>query len=337
LRNRSEPPVPWASVKRMLLVLAPLALLAGCGGSDEQSDQPASEPRPAAKAEQFPAAKGQTIQELRDSVPEGPVIAPAVSSVEKGENRFAFQLYDVSRKALPGAAVALYTADENGQNLKGPYLARSESLDVKPQFRSRTTAADPASAKSVYVAKVPFQRNGPQQMTALARLDGRLVSASLLSIDVGAASDGPPKVGEKAIKVHTPTTTDVAGDLSKIDTRIPPAEGLHEKDLADALGKEPVVLAFATPALCQSRTCGPTIDIVDQVRAKYGDNAAFIHMEVYNDNRKEKGFRSQLGAWKLPTEPWVFVIDRAGKISDRFEGVVSAGELDRAVAKAVRN
>jgi hypothetical protein len=37
--------------------------------------------------------------------------------------------------------------------------------------------------------------------------------------------------------------------------------------------------------------------------------------------------------WRLRTEPWTFVIDRAGKISARFEGAFSAGELQREVAK----
>jgi glutathione peroxidase-family protein len=40
-----------------------------------------------------------------------------------------------------------------------------------------------------------------------------------------------------------------------------------------------------------------------------------------------------VAAWRLPSEPWTFVIDRTGRISQRFEGAVSPGELERAVAK----
>jgi hypothetical protein len=37
--------------------------------------------------------------------------------------------------------------------------------------------------------------------------------------------------------------------------------------------------------------------------------------------------------WRLASEPWTFVIDRSGRISTRFEGAYSVGELQRAVAK----
>jgi hypothetical protein len=43
--------------------------------------------------------------------------------------------------------------------------------------------------------------------------------------------------------------------------------------------------------------------------------------------------RPQVAAWKLASEPWTFVIDRSGKVSARFEGAFSIGELQRAVAK----
>ena len=35
--------------------------------------------------------------------------------------------------------------------------------------------------------------------------------------------------------------------------------------------------------------------------------------------------------WKLPTEPWTFLVDRKGTIVDRFEGTVSVTELEEAV------
>ena len=90
------------------------------------------------------------------------------------------------------------------------------------------------------------------------------------------------------------------------------------------LGKEPVVLVFATPALCQSRVCGPVVDVVDQVRADVGaGKAAFIHQEIYKDNKVNKGLRPQLLAWRLASEPWTFVIDRGARIAARFEGAVS--------------
>jgi hypothetical protein len=217
--------------------------------------------------------------------------------------------------------------------VRGPYIARSESLAVKPQFESRTTAQDPDAAKSVYVADVPLATKGKIVVIAVARMDGRLLSTGPYAMQVGTKGSSPPAVGEAAPKVSTPTLASVGGDASKISTRVPPAEDLLRTNLAEVLGKKPVVLVFATPQLCVSRVCGPVVDVAEQVKAAVGDSVAFIHQEIYNDNEVAKGFRPQVKAYHLPTEPWTFVIDRAGKVSARFEGAESVGELQRAVEK----
>ena len=127
-----------------------------------------------------------------------------------------------------------------------------------------------------------------------------------------------PDVGDRAPVIHTPTVEDVGGDLAKIDTRQPPSTQ-HEVDFADVLGKEPIVLSFATPALCSSRVCGPVVDIAEQVKSERPDDAEFIHMEICEDNDVNKGPREQVLDYGLPTEPWLFVIDerRQDRRADR--------------------
>lgn len=273
-----------------------------------------------------------TLADLRGSIPEGPILAPSVKVLRKGANRVGFALFDTARKQLSGAPVALYTSAVDGSGLRGPYIARAESLAVKPQFESRTTASDPDAAHSVYVADVPFKRDGKVVFIAVAKLDGRLVTTSLFGMTVG-GRNGPPDVGQKAIRITTPTVASVAGDAAKIDTRDPPATDLQQVNFADVLGRKPIVLVFATPRLCQSRVCGPVVDVVEQVKSQVGDRVAFVHMEIYRDNDVAKGYRPQVGRYRLPTEPWTFVIDRDGRIAARFEGAYSVGELERAVAK----
>jgi hypothetical protein len=112
---------------------------------------------------------------------------------------------------------------------------------------------------------------------------------------------------------------------------------MHEVDLADALDRHrPVLLLFATPALCQSRVCGPVTDVAEEVKSKYGDRIDFIHMEIYKDNDANKGTRPQFNAWHLDTEPVAFAIDRRGIVAERLEGAFSARELIAAVRKALR-
>jgi hypothetical protein len=316
----------------LALVVAALAA-AGCGSSSDPEAAPPPQPEPTARISDFPAAKGTTMAELQQQGAQGPVLAPSVSILDKGANRYGFALFDISRKQISGAQVAVYTARMDGSGVRGPFIARSESLAVKPQFESRTTAADPDSAKSVYVADVTFPRKGKAAVMALVRLDGRLLHTNAYGAEVGKGGPQPPAPGDKAIKTDTLTLADAGGDASKLSTRTPPAEDLLQTNLADVLGKQPVVITFATPLLCQSKVCGPVVDIVEQVKSTAPEGVAFIHQEIYKDNKVDEGVRPQVAAWRLQSEPWTFVIDRTGKISARFEGAFSAGELQRAIGK----
>ncbi|MDP9344863.1 MAG: hypothetical protein M3P44_03925 [Actinomycetota bacterium] len=321
----------------LCIFLVALALVtAGCGSSGGGDAMPPAQPQPTAPPADFPSAAGKSLNDLAAMAEtRGPVLAPSVSVLAKGENRFGFALFDTARKQITGAAVAVYTARNDGSGLRGPYVARSESLAVKPQFQSQTTASDSDSAKAVYVAEVPFKTTGKRIVIGLARLDGRLLLTNPFSVSIG-DRNGPPRVGEKAVRIHTETLTDVGGDATRLDTRRPVAKDLLADDFADVMGKRPTVITFATPLLCQSRVCGPVVDVVEQVKATAPKDVAFIHQEIYNDNAVNKGYRPQVGAWRLPTEPWTFVVDRRGRIAERFQGAFSPGELQRAVAAVAR-
>ena len=98
---------------------------------------------------------------------------------------------------------------------------------------------------------------------------------------------------------------------------------MHNDDFANVVGKKPVVLLFATPALCQSRVCGPVTDVAEQVKQEFGDRVAFIHQEIYNNNSINDGPRPQMRAFHLNTEPWAYVIDKSGKVSTVLQGPFS--------------
>jgi hypothetical protein len=313
-----------------LLALACALVAAGCGG-DSSSDVS----RPAPAASDFPKAGGQTLQKLLNgsgAQQSQDVVAPSQATFVPGDNRFGFGVFTVGREQIADADVALYAAPSGGGKALGPFPARVESLAVEPRFQSKTTAEDPDAAKNVYVADVRFPQAGDYDVVAMIRSGDSLEASLMPSVTVGGSPD-IPQVGERAPVVHTPTAADVGGDLSKIDTR-DPHDNMHDVDLADVLGKKPVVLLFATPALCQSRVCGPVVDIEDQVKSELGDEAAFIHMEIYANNDPSDGFRPQLRAYGLRTEPWLFVMDAGGRITTRIEGAFSAAELERAVREA---
>jgi hypothetical protein len=324
---------------RIALALAALvvaaALIAGCGGGSSSDD--AQAPPPPARAQDFPKANGKSLRQLLGSLRGGPVLAPSGQEFRTGDQRFGFALFRPDRSQITNAGVALYMAPAGGAPAKGPYLARYEDLSVRPQFQSRQTATDPDAAKSIYTAHIPFAKPGRYEVLGIAKQGGKLVAATLPQAGIvvkKAAGDPIPAVGTAPPRIHTPTLTDVGGNAAAIDTRLPPSS-MHNDDFADVLGKKPVVLVFATPQLCQSRVCGPVVDLAEQVKADSSNSdVAFIHMEVYRDNRIDRGLRPQMTAFHLLSEPWLFTFNRAGKVAARIEGAFSERELNEAIAKA---
>lgn len=316
-----------------LLVLASVLALGACGGDDESSGEGAAR-LATPSASDFPKGEGKSFAQLFGSLAEGPVLAPTTSAYTAGRtNRVAFATFDVERHQVRGAQVAVYLLSAEGAGARGPYVATPQSLDVDAQYRSRQTAADLDSNDTIYVADVPIPKRGKYAIAGIAKLDGKELRTSSFPL-LAASAGGPPGPGDRAPKVDTPTGDDVAGDLQKIDTRQPPLAELHEVSAADVIGKEPVVLLFATPQLCSSRVCGPVNDIEYQISADpKNDKVRFIHQEIYNDNEVSAGLRPQVNEYRLRTEPWAFVIARDGTISDRIEGAFSAAELQAAVDK----
>ncbi|MGD9734250.1 MAG: TlpA family protein disulfide reductase [Solirubrobacterales bacterium] len=310
----------------MAAILVVLAL-AGCGGSE---DDPS---RPAPSAADFPATKGRTLPQLAEGVNESRlVVSPAGQEFEVGPNRYSFGVFTLGRKQVPDADVALYFAPGKRGKAIGPFPAAIRSLETPPAYRAATSVEGPEATTAVYVVpEVKFTAPGEWRAIALLRTPGGLEGTRMPSAVVG-RSDAVPDVGEKPPRIHTPTAEDVGGNLEKIDTRIPPDQ-MHQVDFADALGQKPIVLLFSTPQFCESRVCGPVVDIAEQIRDEAGDEVAFIHMEVFKENDPSRGARSQLGAFGLRTEPWLFVVDKNGTIDTRIEGAFGAEELREAVSR----
>lgn len=314
------------------LALAALTSLvaAGCGEKDEPAIGTAEVPP---SASSFPATGGGTLDDvLAKSEPaDDLVVAPANKDFTVGRNRFAVGVFTVDGGQVGDADIAIYVAHGPDGKAEGPFPARAESLATDPAFTSQTTSTDPDAAKTVYVTDVQLDKPGEWRAIALIRRDGAYSGTRVTSL-VAKSNDPIPAVGEKAPIIHTPTVDDV-GDVSEIDTRVPP-DTMHEVDFADVVGKQPIVLVFATPALCQSRVCGPVVDIAEQVKRDRPDDAAYIHMEIYSQNDPSKPIRPQFATYQPvahPTEPWLFVIGSDGKISSRIEGAFSAPELEDAL------
>jgi hypothetical protein len=357
--------MPRRHATSALACLLAVAIVSGCGDGSDSSTSAAgtSAGKPAPSKSDFPKTEGKTLGEIvkeADSHAEL-VVSPAALTFYKGKNRYPFGVFQPDRSQVDDVEVALYVAKvptakpgeggiaENGKQRKGavarartealeqpavgPYPAAIESLTTKPAFRAQTTTSDPDAATVAYTADVDFPSDGEWRIAALIKQGGEVVATLLPSASVG-QFEGVPRNGQKAPKMHTPTASDAGGDLSKVTTRIPP-DTQNRVDYADALGKEPILLLFATPQFCQSRVCGPVVDVAEQVKEQYGDQAAFIHMEIYNDNDPSKGVRPQVRAFHLPSEPWLFAIDRQGIIRAEVEGAFGVDRMTRVVEDVI--
>jgi len=109
-----------------------------------------------------------------------------------------------------------------------------------------------------------------------------------------------------------------------------------EAALTALAAHKPFVVTFATPRFCTSRTCGPVVDVVDYVRRKYAARGVrFIHVEVFKQNRPALGYNRWMRQWGLQSEPWTFLVGQDGRIEAKFEGSVSAAELEAAIRRSL--
>lgn len=315
------------------LVFALLVLsFAGCGEEERPE-------RAAPAASEFPAADDATLVDLYERTgPSKLVVVPVGQTYEEGD-RYAFVLSTAARKEVANADVALYFSPGDGP-ARGPYPARIESLQASPQFQSRSTGEDSEKSKALYVVDhLPFEREGDWRVMAVIRAkDGSLGSVMAPGIFVGyyptrvhgfpISAENPPRPGEPAPRVHTPTVGDVA-NAREIDTRVPP-DRMHDDDLADVLGRKPAIVVFATPANCQTWACGPVLDATEEARERFGDEISFIHMEIYRNNDPTAGVRPQVSAFRLHSETWLFAIDADGIVRTRLEGAWGPADVEAA-------
>ena len=311
----------------ILLLAAAGAALAGCGGGDSSGGEPAAVPPPPAVSD------GDTppgsIQALLDEDPrEDSAVVFGTSHYTVGNNRVSFLLVDAKGELVeaPGATVLVA---RGGLDATPAVEAAAELVPVGAPPDSG--ADGDFDAENVWVAHLELDQ--PGLYTFLVDPPGAPLQG-FGQIEV-AADDDVPDVGEPAVPSETPTVADAfPQDLT---TAEPPDLELLQHSVAESIeAGVPFVVTFATPKFCVSRVCGPVVDIVDGVRQELeGSGMRFIHVEVFEGNDPNAGYNEWMREWSLETEPWTFVVDGDGVVSARFEGLVTAGELEQAARGAL--
>lgn len=160
--------------------------------------------------------------------------------------------------------------------------------------------------------------------------------------DVGIAVDIPldtlaPSVGDAAPASASRTLLDVP-NISDLSTGDEPDPGLYIISLADAVdAAKPFVVVFASPGFCTNAFCGPQAEVLSEVRTLFGDQANYIHVDLY-ENPEQVRFGEEpietplLEEWGLHTDEWTFVVNADGIVVARFEAFAPLAEVEAALA-----
>jgi hypothetical protein len=308
---------------RLALVAAVALLLAACGGSAGGGSS--SSPETTAGA-QLPDWVKTALGEKS-----GPDVAATMGSSDfaVGENRMVFLVVRGNGALVQSPTATVRYASAGGR----PRTAKAvlESLGATEQGGGQEKPGQ-FDVTQVYVAHLETPKEGRYWFVADPAAESIQAVGSL---DVAARSGTPP-IGSEAPASDNPTLA--GGPAKEITTADPPDTKLLRYSIADSLeAHAPFVAVFATPEFCVSRVCGPTVEVVQKVAHEFARSGIrFIHVEIYTDNDPKKGYNEWVREWRLPTEPWVFLVDASGKIRGKFEGAVSVGELERAVREDLR-
>jgi hypothetical protein len=198
------------------------------------------------------------------------------------------------------------------------------------------TAAMVAERKSEGIAERPYYVvhhtfDVPGNWGLQATTAGRKPANLVFQVDDGGAVAWPT-VGKQLPKTQTPTAVDTMG-VNPICTRSEGTCPFHAASLDKLLlNGKPTVVLLATPALCQSSTCGPVLDILMEAVEPVQAQLNVVHIEIFTDDTG-KTPTPAFKAFNLTNEPVCYFANFRGVIQERFNGAFDKTEAAAAVAR----
>jgi protein SCO1/2 len=195
-----------------------------------------------------------------------------------------------------------------------------------------------------YVAALDIPTAGAWRIRVTGTRDGTDLAgtASLNALDPG----GTAALGAPAPSVRTPTLTDVGGNARAVTTDPAPDLRLSERSTSDALAAgQPFVLVVDSTKFRVSPACGRAIIMARYLLDRWRD-VAFIHLEPYRysvisdtpvlegslDDPKLNDPADAWGVgaapWGVRSMPWAFVVDGAGVVRAKYQGVMGSADVD---------
>ncbi len=224
------------------------------------------------------------------------------------DERLAFVLHGQTDFVTPDSPVTLAFGPGLSPDHLGPPVTGVIHTDSAPA---------PAYVTTTYRFPAPgdyYVRATYKGKTADAPLQG-VISPSAATV---------PIPGKPLISIATPTTANDQG-VKPICTRNPPCPW-HDVSLDVALTQHrPIALLFATPALCQTATCGPVLEQLLTLKSQFEAKIRFLHSEIYTDSTAKTNTPAVV-AYHLTSEPVLFLAGADGVVRQRIDGLYGHGE-----------
>ena len=284
-----------------------LVLLTACGQAANRSQQSTGDGA-------LPASQsGGALQ---------PVLA--TSELVVGPNRVALGLIE-NNVPIPDAAqtkmmVRFYKVDADKATLTGEEQARYYGEGLGP--------------RGTFIVHPTFDAAGTWGLEVIAQRPGKSAVTQRIGVEVTEKGSAAP-VGTPAPRSKTPTAAEV-DDLRTITSSSSPDPSLYQLSVDEAVSSgKPSLILFATPGFCQTAVCGPGVDVVKRLADQFGGKLNAVHVEIYRHPFEKLEMVPAMSEWGLRTEPWLFLVDKDGRIADRFEGGITYQEIAPAVEKLI--
>lgn len=226
------------------------------------------------------------------------------------------------------ADTASLLTDDSGVDLPTELRATLSNMDTGATVAARVVALK--HGKNMPVPYWPFVFEVPEVGIYSLSLDGEdATSAGVQILDPGVVH--VPAPGEPLPGFDTPTVDDHRG-MESICTRAAGTCPFHRITLNQALASgKPVVYLIGTPAFCQTGVCAPALEAVITISERLGDEAAWVHADVYSDSAATVTAPA-VEFYNMMYEPALFITDASGVLRVRLDGVFDEDEIASTLA-----
>lgn len=196
--------------------------------------------------------------------------------------------------------------------------------------------------RELYRVRVHLGTPGQWRLAVQADLDG-VPHRGETGFDVW-DDHGTPRLGGPVPGGETPTMRDARSLMHHISSDPDPLTAFYTWSLDEAIAQgQPTVFVLDSYAFRPNAACGGALGILHEVYIDY-PGLTVVHAEPWRMALSSDGRGLQLDpptgpavltetarAWGVEEPPWVFVVDRHGRLQAKFSGIIGSDELRAAI------